>query len=753
MMLSWLLTRVRRHFQATPPNCRRRPRRLWLEPLEERRLLAGNVTITSVTIPQATEGLLSSPALTADFTDTSGIAAAGLSATIDYGDGTALATATVTKTGATSYTVTDAHTFPEESGSTVPPGAFTVTLHVFETATAATNTDTNVSQAQVLDAPLSPGNPVSPGTPQTFSGVGGNSTTGGALAALQSFEAAIDGANNGANPPAAPLTTGFRDINWDGVKLDGTDFGGPPNTTVIDAGKTAAIPLDRFQERGVFFGAVYAVSSDTQAGGSFADVNPNAAGLFQSFSPHNTFAMFNDNGIDFKFVVPSPHTTAPVSAASRGFGAIFINNQQLGGTAGGSSTIEYFHGSTSLGKFTVPAGAPGQAEFLGVLFQDPIVTNVFITCGTDVIFKFDGTTFTSSGVKDDPTHGHNLVVTDDFVYPEPVAIANGFPIVSGPAGTTNAAAAVNAVAGQPFTGVVATFSDADPNANAKDFTATINWGDGHLTNGTITANAQGGFDVSGTNTYASPGRFPISVDVADFGGGPGLGGSSPTQSVINTANVSAGDQNQRFLAQVYQDLLGRTVDPNGLAFFGGQLDGGLLNRTQVVQQIENSLEFHTVEVNAAYQAILHRQADPGGLSNFVQFLNQGGTAAQVQQLLFSSQEFFDLSQKANTTLPAGNQRYVDLLFQDILNRHAEAGALSGFGGQLDNGVSRSAVAAAVLTSPEGEQDLVNGFYQKFLHRQADSAGLNGFTGALQSGAHAEDVIAALVASDEYFSKV
>jgi hypothetical protein len=73
-----------------------------------------------------------------------------------------------------------------------------------QTASAAINTDTNVRQAQVLDAPLSPGNPVSPGTPQTFTGVGGTSTSGGALTALQSFEAAIGGANNGANAPAVP---------------------------------------------------------------------------------------------------------------------------------------------------------------------------------------------------------------------------------------------------------------------------------------------------------------------------------------------------------------------------------------------------------------------------------------------------------------------------------------------------------------------------------------------------------------------
>src|SRR5262249_25881679 len=156
----------------------------------------------------ATEGQLSSPSLTAKFTDTSGILATGLTATIDYGDGTPLSRATIIKTGATAYTVTDTHTFPEESGSTVPPGPFTVTLHVFENASPTTNTDTTIGQAEVLDAPLSPGNPVNPGTPEVFTGVGGTNSAGGALAAEQSFEAATGGVNNGGAAPATPLTTG-----------------------------------------------------------------------------------------------------------------------------------------------------------------------------------------------------------------------------------------------------------------------------------------------------------------------------------------------------------------------------------------------------------------------------------------------------------------------------------------------------------------------------------------------------------------
>jgi hypothetical protein len=535
MFQSWYRRQVRRIPQSSLRRGRRLRAPLQLESLEDRCLMTGNVTIGSVLLPgfglpQATEGQLGS-SLSANFTDTAGVAADQLTAVIDYGDGTTAAMGTITKTGATSYTVLDNHTFPEESGSVVPPFAFNVTLLVFENNNPAANTDTAHGQAQVLDAPLSPGNPVSAGTPQIFTG-GDTGNPVSTAQALANFKAAIGGVDNGG--VGTPQSNGFRTINWDGVKLDGTDFGGGPNTTVIDPGKTVAIPLDRFQERGVFFGAVYAVSGPASPTdpSTFADVNPNVEGLFPSFSPHNTFAMMNDNGIDFKFVVPSSHTTALVSASSRGFGAVF-QNVELADT----TTIEYFNGSTSLGSFAVKPGAKGQSEFLGVLFDNPIVTNVVLTLGTDVIFKFDGSTFSSSGVADDPATGHNLVTVDDWAYAEPQAIPNGFPIVSGAAGTNNAAVSNSTHVGTAFTGVVATFSDADPNANAKDFTATINWGDGHLTNGTVTANAAGGFDVSGTNTYAKAGKFPINVDIADFGGGPGAAGSQPTLSVNNTIQV------------------------------------------------------------------------------------------------------------------------------------------------------------------------------------------------------------------------
>ncbi|MBX6312584.1 MAG: Ig-like domain repeat protein [Isosphaeraceae bacterium] len=355
-----------------------------------------------------------------------------------------------------------------------------------------------------LPASLFPGNPLVV-TPTTFSGAG----AAAANTQLMAFETAIGGMNNRATP--SPQMGGFRTITWDGVRLDGTDFGGGANTTVIVPNKVVGIPLNRFQTNGVFFDEVYAVSGD-----GFQSVNPNVAGLFPAFSPSNTFAMFNDNTIDLSFVLPSAAGDAPVPAATRGFGAIFLNAQ-----IPNTSSIEYFSGDKSLGKFFVPTGAQGDPEFLGVLFDSPVVTRVTLTLGTDTLFTFNGVTTTGT-TTNNPGAGHNLVATDDFVYPEPVAAANLPPVVAGAPGTTDAKTTIDATVGSAFNGTVATFSTTDLMPVAGQFKATINWGDGHLTNGAVAANGRGGFDVSGMHTYDRAGVIPVIVSIEDFSGAPEL---------------------------------------------------------------------------------------------------------------------------------------------------------------------------------------------------------------------------------------
>jgi hypothetical protein len=509
-----------------------------LEGLEERCVPTGSVTITAIQgpdtlsafVPVAIEGKLASPSLNATFTDTNAVSPANLTVTVNYGDGTPfssnqagpnfdpnLLVTQVGGAGGTTYTVTDSHTFPEESGSTVPPFAFTMTLTVTETANAA-NTDTHTATAQVQDAPLSPGDRIAPISAGVFTGGNtGNATT--AAQGLDNFESAIGGIKNTA---PSPQNGGFRTITWDGVKVDGTDsVAGPHSTTVITPGHTVGIPLNRFQGSGVFFGAVYAVSND-----GFVDVNPSVPGLFPAFSPPKTFAMFNDNGIDFKFVTASATNTTPVDASSRGFGAIFLNVQQPG------TTIQYFNGNTLLDTFNVPTNASaGAAIFAGELFTNAIVTNVLLTLGQGVIFKFDGTTVTSGGAN---TASNNLVAVDDWAYAEPVA-------------TSQPLEAVN----QSISGPIAHFSDLDPNGNAADYTAIINWGDGHQSVGTVAADGHGGFAVSGSNTFSKPGTFQATVSVQDFGSS-----SVTVQQPISVPPLrfaTGADQSNPSMVHVYDD--------------------------------------------------------------------------------------------------------------------------------------------------------------------------------------------------------
>jgi hypothetical protein len=241
--------------------------------------------------------------------------------------------------------------------------------------------------------------------PIVFSGSGAAATT-----ALNAFRTAIGGAANS----GAPQASGRREINWDGVKLDGTDAN--PNTQVVDLNNTVIIPVDRFQNQGTLFEDPYAVSGD-----GFASVNPASAGQFPAFSPNNTFVMqdptagqFDDRFVGESFTIPGTTT----AAGTRGFGAIFLDVENAG-----SSSIEYLGHDTngnqiSLGSFAVATGGDGDTQFLGVLFDTAVITDVILTIGNNALFSFDGLAFQSFG-GENLGQGIDLAVTDDFVFAEP----------------------------------------------------------------------------------------------------------------------------------------------------------------------------------------------------------------------------------------------------------------------------------------------------------------------------------------------
>jgi hypothetical protein len=101
------------------------------------------------------------------------------------------------------------------------------------------------------------------------------------------------------------------------------------------------------------------------------------------------------------------------------------------------------------------------------------------------------------------------------------------------------------VPGAALTGIVATFSDADPNGMASDYTAVIDWGDNTPPTAGVIGSTDRAFTVAGTHTYAVQGHYAIGVTIMDRGPRAAVVGSqaivtpAPPQLQPGGANVTA----------------------------------------------------------------------------------------------------------------------------------------------------------------------------------------------------------------------
>jgi uncharacterized delta-60 repeat protein len=199
------------------------------------------------------------------------------------------------------------------------------------------------------------------------------------------------------------------------------------------------------------------------------------------------------------------------------------------------------------------------------------------------------------------------------------------------------------------------------------------------------------------------------------------------------------------VSQVYLDLLQRPVDSAGLAGWSGQLDRGT-TREQIVQAIEGSAEYRAVVVQTLYCKFLARNADSSGLDRFSNLLAQGGTAGQVKASLLASDEYF-------STRGGDTKGFLQVVYQDVLNRPIDQSGLQMWSQALANGTSRGVVASSILGSREAEADEVKGLYLQLLGRAADAGGLDFFVGQLQSGVSSEAIRRQIMVSGEYFTNL
>ena len=206
--------------------------------------------------------------------------------------------------------------------------------------------------------------------------------------------------------------------------------------------------------------------------------------------------------------------------------------------------------------------------------------------------------------------------------------------------------------------------------------------------------------------------------------------------------IGVDDADLIYVANVYQLLLNRAPDEEGLQFWAGSLLNGSPAQS-IVFGIADLGEYLNDQVSSLYTHYLGRSPDPAGQVFWSNFLLNGGTLEQVAEGLVSSNEYFTLEGSTN-------QGFVQALYTEVLNRSPGTAELNSWLTALNAGASRSSVAVDFLTSTEYRTALVQNDYKLYLSRSADPGGLEAWLVAFNAGSTDQQVLAGILGSPEGF---
>jgi hypothetical protein len=245
--------------------------------------------------------------------------------------------------------------------------------------------------------------------------------------------------------------------------------------------------------------------------------------------------------------------------------------------AGGATAVGSGNATVALAALTASGRALTAAE--GTAFSGAVATftspdpSAIAGSFTATIAWGDGNTTPGTVV---PNPGGGFAVTGSHTYPEeagtlPVTITiTNVPAKSQVIATslmsvadaplTVSTSPVSAVEGAAFSGQIGTFFDANSNATVSDYTATIVWGDGSSSAGTVTSLGAGLFAVSGTHTYSGAGTYGLSLWVQDVGGATALG--SGYAAVAQAPLHATGKRLKVIGGQTFSGVLATFTDGN-----------------------------------------------------------------------------------------------------------------------------------------------------------------------------------------------
>ena len=412
-----------------------------------------------VTLTPGTGVLIAPPNnVVATFTDANPAGTVSdFTATIDWGDGTAISNGIIVQPGGagTVFDVEGTHAYAF-------PGTYATTVVVTDVGGSVV---TIPGTATVADAALS-------FTAFPVSAVEGQSTGTILLATIT-------------NPnPLATVSNMVASVDW------GDATGSFPAIVTLVGSSSAGTVFDVSASHTYLEEGSYTVSiTATTTGGATTTPSPFTTMATVADAPLSSSGSISVTGIE-------GITTGPKLIASFTDANPFATVADFT-TGGGTVTVNWGDGSSVV---TLPASAITATGLPnGVLF------NVTAAHTYDEEGSYQITvTATDDGGSTTVAHASAVIADADLTAGTPVAL------------TPKTGVLLTGV-----TGIVGTFTDANPVSTVSDFTAVIDWGDGTPTTlGTIVRPMGVGtvYDVEGTHAYAKPGTYNTKVVVTDVGG-------------------------------------------------------------------------------------------------------------------------------------------------------------------------------------------------------------------------------------------
>jgi uncharacterized protein YkwD len=289
-----------------------------------------------------------------------------------------------------------------------------------------------------------------------------------------------------------------------------------------------------------------------------------------------------------------------------------------------------------------------------------------------------------------------------------------------------------------------------------------------MANVTITAVSSANPSTSLTATTTAAGGYQLQLPAGTYT--VTFSGGSLTANMVKTVTVGAenvllninaaqqtplptnSEANTKYVTAVYQDVLGRAPDPNGLAYWVQQLDAGA-PISSVAAAIGHSAEYYAnFVIQPDYVNLLGRAADAAGVQYWTTQMLNGLTDQQLAAQLVASDEFY--ANAGGTTLG-----WIDAVYKLLLGRAADSAGESYWNNQLTSLLNtesaesaRQQVAQGIAGSQENNTNLINADYMHYLGRAADPGGLTYWLQQFAGGATNEDVIAGFTGSTEYYNE-